>query len=294
MKANIKITLIGVLTLSFFGLVYAFLGSSPEMVANSNHRIEEPPLQSPNSMILHASVVEDSVAPTPITSLSDESQAEELDSVNDANLTQFIEPAQVYSEVEEIEDVKSLPETVVVDSGVEEQIDTIEEEPLESVSTLSSTDVVVIDSSDDFLNLNLVETKPISMVLVEGDELIFDDVNEGLSKFKSIIEKDSVEVATESVVVEISDAVVESSDQKVVPIVIPDADQELMKGTDKISLEYQASMEKLLEVKQQMAEADAENEKLNEKFSSVVNQNRELAILIRDIDMKIKTLTASN
>jgi hypothetical protein len=308
------------------------------MVANSSHRIEEPPLETPNSTTQRASLEESSVVSIP--DMVDGGQTEVLSSAADVNPFQIVEPAQTYSEEEGVEYAKSTlpsedveveyvertlssegeevehvepvlsseeeveyvkpvlsPEVVVLAPEDNTPAEGIKVEPLESISTLSSTDVVVIDRSDDFLNLNLIETDPLSMVLVEGDQLILDDVNEGLSEFQSITGKDLDETVIEPEVVETSDIASEEIDQEqqlVVSIVVPDVDQELMQGTDKISLEYQASMAKLLEVKQQMAEADVENEKLKEKFSSVVNQNRELAILIRDIDMKIKTLTASN
>lgn len=301
--------LIGLLIFGLFGALYAFLDSKPEMVAHNNLRVEEPPLQSPRSVVQ-----------TLDTDLAD-SEESLVSTLNDAVLEkevergfdQVVQPAvpissaplikeeddqQIASVDEAVPEVitEAVPE-VVTEESVTVQTDAFVADVDESVDQLSTTDVTVIDRSDDFINLNLVETKPIDMVLIEGDDLILDDVNEELSKFEHILPKSVDDAAVESPLAVLSDVVVDTPTEitpKPLVVEIPDVDQALMVGTDQVSREYQNTMSKLLNVKQQIAEADIENERLKVKFSSVVDQNRELAILIRDIDIKIKTLTASN
>ena len=301
--------LIGLLIFGLFGALYAFLDSKPEMVAHNNLRVEEPPLQSPRSVVQ-----------TLDTDLAD-SEESLVSTLNDAVLEkevergfdQVVQPAvpissaplikeeddqQIASVDEAVPEVitEAVPE-VVTEESVTVQTDAFVADVDESVDQLSTTDVTVIDRSDDFINLNLVETKPIDMVLIEGDDLILDDVNEELSKFEHILPKSVDDAALESPLAVLSDVVVDTPTEitpKPLVVEIPDVDQALMVGTDQVSREYQNTMSKLLNVKQQIAEADIENERLKVKFSSVVDQNRELAILIRDIDIKIKTLTASN
>ncbi len=307
MKVNIKNTLIGLLVLGFFGLIYVVLSSKPEMVADSKLRVEEPPLQSPSALIQSANLdqsIEINVSEAEFEALQDEGEL--VATTEQAPIEQVVEESvSPFADAEPVDYLKQVPllETIVVlDGESTTQEELAENELSESISALSTTDVSVISASDEFINLNLVETKPIEMVLIEGDDLILDDVNEGLGKFESVI----AEYTTKS---EVSDELVQSADIDTITTVkekpeevfevgsvieVSDVDQELMMGTDKVSLEYQATMKKLLDVKRQMVAADAENARLKAKFSSVVDQNRELAILIRDIDVKIKTLTASN
>jgi hypothetical protein len=307
LKVNIKNTLIGLLVLGFFGLIYVVLSSKPEMVADSKLRVEEPPLQSPSALIQSANLdqsIEINVSEAEFDALQDEGEL--VATTEEALIEQVVEESvSPFADAEPVDYLKQVPllETIVVlDGESTTQEELAENELSESISALSTTDVSVISASDEFINLNLVETKPIEMVLIEGDDLILDDVNEGLGKFESVI----AEYTTKS---EVSDELVQSADIDTITTVkekpeevfevgsvieVSDVDQELMMGTDKVSLEYQATMKKLLDVKRQMVAADAENARLKAKFSSVVDQNRELAILIRDIDVKIKTLTASN
>ena len=277
------------------------------MVADSKLRVEEPPLQSPSALIQSANLdqsIEINVSEAEFDALQDEGEL--VATTEEAPIEQVVEESvSPFADAEPVDYLKQVPllETIVVlDGESTTQEELAENELSESISALSTTDVSVISASDEFINLNLVETKPIEMVLIEGDDLILDDVNEGLGKFESVI----AEYTTKS---EVSDELVQSADIDTITTVkenpeevfevgsvieVSDVDQELMMGTDKVSLEYQATMKKLLDVKRQMVAADAENARLKAKFSSVVDQNRELAILIRDIDVKIKTLTASN
>ena len=309
MKVNIKNTLIGLLVLGFFGLIYVVLSSKPEMVANSTLRVDEPPLQSPSALIQSANLdqaVEINVSEAEFEALQYQSElATTAEAAITGQVAEVEESISPFADAEPVDYLKQVPllETIVVlDGESTTQEELAENELSESISALSTTDVSVISASDEFINLNLVETKPIEMVLIEGDDLILDDVNEGLGKFESVITKYTTKP-------EVSDGLIQSGDIETTTtaiekpeevfevgsvIEVSDVDQELMMGTDKVSLEYQATMKKLLDVKRQMVVADAENARLKAKFSSVVDQNRELAILIRDIDVKIKTLTASN
>ena len=222
-----------------------------------------------------------------VTADSEQNNVKETDELQDEKLAEA-------AEVEEL-----AAREMVVDTLAEKKADVelVEVDEVQLVDVPSTTDVSVIADVDDFIDLNLVGDAPLEMVLLEGDELILDDVNEGLSKFGALIDKSIAKSPVDLSVDEVSEASDETVIQKspvIATVMIPDADKALMTGTDKVSLEYQATMAKLVEVKQQVAEADAENSRLKEKFSSVVNQNRELAILIRDIDVQIKTLTAAN
>ncbi|PWQ99000.1 hypothetical protein DKT75_02255 [Leucothrix arctica] len=294
--------------MGFFGLLYAILGSKPEMVADSNLRVVEPPLRSPSAVLQSANLGKVDSIPAP--ELNNEVLLYEGEEFVTDNSVQEVEPeslvesapvnesatlADVAEEDEYLSPIPLLETIVVLDDDAGMQLDMTEDEITQSVSELSTTDVSVIAGSDEFINLNLVETKPIEMVLIEGDDLILDDVNEGLSKFTAVVDTFAEKPALEPVAtITFYSVSVTADDVAVSSVVMPDIDRELITGSDKVSLEYQATMKKLFSVKQQMAEADAENARLKAKFSSVVDQNRELAILIRDIDVKIKTLTASN
>lgn len=301
--------LIGLLIFGLFGALYAFLDSKPEMVAHNNLRVEEPPLQSPRSVVqtldtdladseeLLVSTLNDAVLEKEVERGFDQ-VVQPAVSISSAPLVKEEDDQQIASVSEAVPEVitEAVPE-VATEESVTVQTDAFVADVDESVDQSSTTDVTVIDRSDDFINLNLVETKPIDMVLIEGDDLILDDVNEELSKFEHILPKSVDDAALESPLAVLSDVVVDTPTEitpKPLVVEIPDVDQALMVGTDQVSREYQNTMSKLLNVKQQIAEADIENERLKVKFSSVVDQNRELAILIRDIDIKIKTLTASN
>ena len=219
------------------------------------------------------------------------------------------EAPEVPEAPETMEEAAVVPqlETVLVIDESGQVADAMIAEAMDSpeLASVSTTDVAVIPSPDEFIDLNLVEEEPLEMVLLEGDELIMDDVNEEMGKYKAIVESvaqneevKDIALASEEASAPVTDATNPFAEKEVMsiatPIVIPEVDEALMSGKDPISLEYQSTMAKLLDVKQQMAEADAENARLKARFSSVVNQNRELAILIKDIDIKIKSLTAAN
>ena len=328
MIVNIKNILIGLLVVSFFGLLYAFLSSQPEMVADTSLRVEEEPLHTPHfsaqaevevegeksvelgavldevaavkidAPVLNEIIAEDKsltveqlavVNPNPFLDTADT----EVDAVT---VTQVDPVAPIETMVEE-QDTKEVTAEVVEDGFEESDIaitGDIERQSDDDVSFHSTTDVAVIENSGEFLDLNLVETKPIEMVLIEGDDLILDDVNEGLGKFQSLISQTATGPPAISVTEEVSSVELEKPPTVISAIEIPEVDEALMNGTDEISLEYQAVMAKLIKVKEQMVEADAENVRLKKKFSSVVDENRELAILIKDIDIKIKTLTTTS
>ncbi|RVU83941.1 hypothetical protein EOL70_14110 [Leucothrix sargassi] len=339
MIVNFKNILIGLLVLGFFGLIYAFLGSSPEMVADKRLIVEEEPLQTPsfraeqfsgdtlelsteldNAVLADDEVIQsaESVNAELATNVSSEPEALGLiDRSATSDINPFaadegyanIEAPEAPEAPEAMAEAAVVPEleTVLVIDESGQVADAMIAEAMDSpeLASVSTTDVAVIPSPDEFIDLNLVEEEPLEMVLLEGDELIMDDVNEEMGKYKAIVESfaqneevKNIALASEEASAPVTDVTNPFAEKEVMsiatPIVIPEVDEALMLGEDPISLEYQSTMAKLLDVKQQMVEADAENARLKARFSSVVNQNRELAILIKDIDIKIKSLTAAN
>ena len=179
--------------------------------------------------------------------------------------------------------------------------DVVTEKPQrESLIKSSNSDVALISDQAGFLDLNLTNTKPIEVVLLEGDEIIIDDVNETLGKYKSSDTAEqpsttSVDVASMDMVSPFGQADAnEDQDQSSDLVVLPDSDEALMKGTDAISLEYQASYKKLKSITEKLREADKENIALKNQFSQVADDNRKLAQIIRNIDEEIKVLIVKN
>ena len=148
------------------------------------------------------------------------------------------------------------------------------------------SDVAIIPDQTEFLDLNLTETKPSQeMVLVEGDQLIVDDINQTLVSYdvgaSEVIEKDGTEV---------------SSAPQVVASVFaaPDVDDVLMQGDSEISEQYRTTMAKLISINAKLRTADEENTQLQRQFEMSVMNNQQLAQIIRDIDDQIKTFTSTN
>ena len=76
--------------------------------------------------------------------------------------------------------------------------------------------------------------------------------------------------------------------------VMPKVDPELMQGDSEISKQYRETMNKIISINAKLRDADTENAELQVQFEMAVDQNRQLAQIIRDIDTQIKALTITN
>ena len=198
----------------------------------------------------------------------------------------------------------------------------------------TGSDVPIIPDASEFLDLNLSEVQSVqqNMVLVEGDQLIFDDVNQELRKHELVISKPTTsesEVSNDSfdpaltkaeVVVlsatnkadaylsnaEILDKAGEEKSNAEEALVaarsstkpsvfnLPNADRKLMQGDSEISKKYRQTMAKLISINAELRDVDAENVELQTQFDVAVSQNKLLAQIIRDIDTQIRAFTLTN
>ena len=158
-------------------------------------------------------------------------------------------------------------------------------EASESMLVEQESDVELIPDRSEFLNLNLAEVKhEQEMVLVEGDQLIVDDINQ------SITANDLIGAEVEQV--EVAPAVI--SINKTSVFSLPEVDQSLMQGDSEVSQQYRQTMTKLVSINARLREADEENANLKAQFEMSVDNNRQLAQIIRDIDDQIKSFTLTN
>jgi hypothetical protein len=148
------------------------------------------------------------------------------------------------------------------------------------------SDVEIIPDQTGFLDLNLTEVKPApEMVLVEGDQLIVDDINQALVNYD--VEPTEVD--------EKGDTEVSLIPQEMTSVLTaPDVDDALMQGDSEISKQYRATMAKLISINAKLRTADEENVQLQRQFEMSVMNNQQLAQIIRDIDSQIKTFTSTN
>jgi hypothetical protein len=147
------------------------------------------------------------------------------------------------------------------------------------------SDVAIISDSSEFLDLNLGDAKPEQeMVLVEGDQLIVDDVNESLITYKSDISEEA----------SVDDSAVTIASSKPSVFAVPAIDENLMSGDSEISKQYRKIMSKLISINAKLRTADEENVQLRRQFEMSVLNNQQLAQIIRDIDDQIKAFTLTN
>ena len=365
LSSHKKNILIGLLAVGLFGLVYSFLGSRPEMIADESLRVAEVPrpefdrvINRPSSFkpeqafdtvstdggvdVVQGSLAEgesdqevsilaDTVTVAPTALLSDVSDSEEMQQ-EEVITTEAVDSGEVVvpSEIAGLADpyknpFKSGPRQHTPDQSFQksdEEIATADEDPMatiisddsegESFVNLTNSEVPLLsEQQSGFLDLNLVEEKPIEITLLEGDEIIIDDVNETLGKFQRLVSEVSNEESSvpssEPAVTSVSQVSMDMvspfgtsannkslRDQASELVVLPSPDHELMNGTDAVSLEYQASYKKLESITDKLTAANEENSVLKNQFSKVADDNRKLAQIIRDIDEKIKVLTANN
>lgn len=350
-RSRKKLLLLGLLALGFMSLVYAFLNSRPEMIADSSLRVPEearPEFDrlvniSPNvrinepadpSVIETARLLDDAEK-----SQGGEALVGALQSTlsNDAEPTGVLveqtvvevnTEGTVESSVAVVTESEVAPESDVVKAGQDDVSDSasdLQAAEAESVTeewvteAAEPSDVVLITDQDGFVDLNLADKKPVSFELIEGDDIIIDDVNEVMEQFTTppvaVSEAVSSDVDDEQaeIVADLEEFDVPEQDliagkggiseqdmrlsegESLQDLTqLPEADPLLMAGSDRVSLEYQASYKKLSTVVGLLKEADAENAAIKDRFDEVANENRQLAQIIRDIDVKIKALTEAN
>lgn len=287
LRSQKKILLIGLLALGFFGLIYGFLNSRPEMIADNSLRIPE----SPNPEL------DQIINKSPGIKTNERTNLSAADSVRPEGF-----------------EGKSVGGEALI-TAMHHSLDSSNDQPQEEIETdelhvadEESSDVMLISDQESFVDLNLAEPKPLESVLLEGDEIIIDDVNEALKKYQSEhassseADQDKAQASPLSFKEGSSNlpivSMVKPDDENEFQgqrlVVLPEPDEALMNGVDKISLEYQASYKKLKIASQRLKIANEENIALKGQFDDVANKNRKLAQIIRDIDVKIKELTVDN
>jgi hypothetical protein len=371
LKRNIKIILIGLLVLIFFGLIYSFLSSKPEIVSDTSMMSDEPVPPVPTltrsasdelvdiDPVISAGDVSEGLSEiqAPVVAL-DASESEVSDETAEVASTISVdaggsdpEPissdiAEVLAEVEEtvstedqldqdepVQEVLVQPETQeampaqqvvseneqpsveIAEEGselasVESGFDTTEEEQGTEPMLAVDSDVDVLPEQTGFLDLNLTETTSIDLKLIEGDDLILDDINEDLTKYQTVVatvatDPELVPETLESVEVELNSATGDTAGIEVAEtsvlvsgetpepsvISIPDPDDELMNGVGELSEQYRETYAKLQLVTSKLSRADEKNKALKDRFVEAASQNREMDEKINLINQKIIELT---
>ena len=191
-----------------------------------------------------------------------------------------------------------------------------------AVDTQKDVINTVTDTSG-FLDLNSAEVESVKpeMVLTKGDQLIVDDINQSLSKYKSVISENTkkkmikqnkvktvalnpnvktnvlnpkVKAKNQESREDGNETVSVTMSKKPSVFTMPEVDESLMAGDSEISKEYRQTMSKLISINAKLHDADEENAQLKTRFEIVVSQNRQLAQIIRDINSKIDSYTSTN
>ncbi len=159
----------------------------------------------------------------------------------------------------------------------------------------------LVPNASDFIDLNLDEVEPSipNTVLQDGEQFIVDDINEGFSKLNADSSDEKDEASKD---LTLAEEVASDKDAPVAEVfpfepsafVMPKIDPELMQGNSEISKQYRETMNKIISINAKLRDADAENADLQVQFEMAVDQNRQLAQIIRDIDTQIKALTVTN
>lgn len=382
LRSHKKNILFGLLALGLFGLVYGYLNSRPEMIADETLRVAEVPrpeleraVNRPSAFKPDGLVANQQVNESSMDNLSDTDETVKIGGENLVSAMQDSLAVDGGAESDGVQEMLVAPEAISgqIMSATDSTVTTVDgdeevsspnasldqeqtiiaspkdpyqnpfksgprrhtPEPVESdeqVVAMDSEEGAVITAGTDedtfinqtnsevpllseqqsgFLDLNLTEEKPLEVVLLEGEDIIIDDVNEVLSKYQAPNEAVTTDVAVEpsdespmASVSEVSMDIVSPfglaaaqkgfGKQSADLVVLPDPDEVLMNGTDEVSLEYQSSYKKLQSITEKLKAANEENVSLKSQFSKVADDNRKLAQIIRDIDEKIKVLTASN
>ncbi len=313
-KRNIKIILVGLFSLILMVLAYGLLGNNSEIISDESLRIEEPAEPSMKADF----EIESDDANTPVlmsdsqikssleSKLIDRPVAnyrEDLLANSEANSPAVISEVETPTALAEIEspfrndaierfemnnkraegddsflsfELKAeakVTQPQVLDTTTSGEVAQFEQE----------SDVSIIPDQTEFLDLNLTETKTApEMVLVEGDQLIVDDINQALVSYDLGVTEDK-ESIQEPV-----------AENKASVFTTPEVDEALMQGDSEISKQYRTTMAKLISINAKLRTADEENTQLQRQFEMSVLNNQQLAQIIRDIDNQIKTFTSTN
>jgi len=374
-KRNIKIILIGVLVLVFFGLIYSFLSSKPEIVSDTSMRSNEPvppvPTPAPARSVVGESdgsypvVSAEEVRPeaqVPVVVLSSpepETPAEAtevtstvLDVTTEVSaaepmssdiagvfsavgvavsplpldLTELMQDAQaqsddpdetqnVSSDQEVADDEQALVNNTSQGEGevasVEDALDSAGEAQSAEPILAVDSDVEILTEQTGFLDLNLTETTAIDLQLIEGDDLILEDINEDLTKYQTVvattiaaqsalvaevqapISGEGGAVSNDNAEVELAESAVSADGEGEEPAVIsiPDPDDALMNGVGELSEQYRETYARLQLVTSKLGRANEKNKALKGRFVKAADQNREMAEKINLINQKIIELT---
>jgi hypothetical protein len=318
LKRNIKIILIGVLVLGFFGLIYSFLSSKPEIVSDTSMRSNEsvPPVATP---ILARSVVDGSdgsdrvvsaeevrpEAQVPVVVLS---SPEPETSAEASEVTSTI--LDVATEVSDVGPISSDIAEVFLE--VEDALDSAGEEQSAEPMLAVDSDVEILPEQTGFLDLNLTETTAIDLKLIEGDDLILEDINEDLTKYQTVvattvaaqselvaegqepISGEAGAVSNGNAEVELAESAASADGEREEPAVIsiPGPDDELINGVGELSEQYRETYARLQLVTSKLGRANEKNKALKSRFVEAADQNREMAEKINLINQKIIELTA--
>lgn len=374
-KRNIKIILIGVLVLVFFGLIYSFLSSKPEIVSDTSMRSNEPvppvPTPAPARSVVGESDGSDPVvsaeevrpeAQVPVVVLSSpepETPAEAtevtstvLDVTTEVSAaepmssdiagvfsavgvavsplpldpTELMQDAQaqsddpdetqnVSSDQEVADDEQALVNNTSQGEGevasVEDALDSAGEAQSAEPILAVDSDVEILPEQTGFLDLNLTETTAIDLQLIEGDDLILEDINEDLTKYQTVvattiaaqsalvaevqapISGEGGAVSNDNAEVELAESAVSADGEGEEPAVIsiPDPDDALMNGVGELSEQYRETYARLQLVTSKLGRANEKNKALKGRFVKAADQNREMAEKINLINQKIIELT---
>lgn len=373
LKRNIKIILIGVLVLGFFGLIYSFLSSKPEIVSDTSMRSNAPvppvPTPAPARSVVGESDGSDPVvsveevrpeAQVPVVVLSSpepeipaeatEVTSTVLDVTTEVSAAEPISSdiAEVFSEVavspppldptelmqdaqaqpddpDEVQNVSSYQEVADDEqalvnnisqgedeiASVEDALDSAREAQSAEPMLAVDSDVEILPEQTGFLDLNLTETTTIDLQLIEGDDLILEDINEDLTKYQTVV---ATTIAAQSALVaevqapisgeggtvsngdaevELAESAVSAGGEGEEPAVIsiPDPDDALMNGVGELSEQYRETYARLQLVTSKLGRANEKNKALKGRFVKAADQNREMAEKINLINQKIIELT---
>ena len=268
LKYNINKISLGLLILLLLGLAYSLFLVKPEIIASPDLKASEPAVQELDIQENFASFFvdskalipgEDKVGPfikdpvsTPIEIDRSERQASYDGFALSESKKSTIETLQAASAAENADAV-----VVSVTSGLEANVDSLERVAVARGSEFLEFDTAKMDQT----------LQPI--VLIEGDQLIVDEINEGLRRYQ-----------------EKTDAPLNAKPIK--PSVF--APEESIEGGQ----QYNQAMAKLISINTKLRAADEENATLQAQFHLVANHNKKLAQIIRDINDQIRSYTLTN
>lgn len=288
-----------------------------EIVSLSNQMLSKDSLDQQPSRLAETKIVEEDeeqiteLSAVPVTEAAD-AQSERIERMAAQSVSPFRDDSVIQGSDENLKVGASDDDFLSFDdAATPESLEYTESASYPPFET--SNDVEIIPDVFDFLDLNLPEVRSTQqkMVLVEGDQLIVDDINQDLEKYEPVIIKSSAAPSAQGKVdVELlsteapgknkqkpsvkSTLVTKRPETKPSVFTLPEVDQKLMQGDNEVSKKYRQTMAKLISINAKLRDADEENVELHAQFEMAVSQNRMLAQIIRDIDTQIKAFTLTN